>query len=287
MSSRTTGKQDPAGEYFAGYLIRRTVGIGSTSTVYAATHPRLARTDAVKVLSPRMCGLAEYRRRFRREVDMASSVDHPAVLPVYDSGEWGGIPWMAMTLVDGGTVHDWIGHHKNGPAPEAALGVLTTIGSALDHLHGLGIVHRDVQPRNILVSAGTVRSAYLADFGVARYVDEEAAFLDDYAVHGAIGYTAPERVADDMHSDPRSDQYGLAVTAFRMLTGLSPFAAGSFAAVVAMQMDERITPLSWANPRLSSRAESVIHRALKAAPEHRFRTCGEFVGELVTELGRR
>ncbi|WP_223291418.1 serine/threonine-protein kinase [Gordonia malaquae] len=265
------------GTEFAGYRIRRVVGVGGTSTVYAGVHPRLARTDAVKVLSPQLAGLREYRRRFHREAELASAVDHSAVVPVLDCGEIDGQPWMAMTLVDGGDVDQLIRSSPHGVVPADALPILATVAAGLDHLHYLGIVHRDVQPRNILLSDAVPRAAYLADFGVARYIDDETDRAEDYAVHGAVGYTAPERIADELHAGPNSDQYGLAVTAYRMSTGTSPFHGRSQAAVVADQLGGRIRPIDSGG---ASAMDRVFATALHPNPDCRFSSCIGFVEAL-------
>jgi serine/threonine protein kinase len=153
-----------SGTRFAGYVIERALGAGGMGEVYVARHPRLPRSDALKVLAPQLGSDPQFRARFEREADLATSLSHPAIVKVHDRGESEGRLWIAMELVDGVDLARRLREKGPFPAPEVA-SVVTMIADALDRAAGRGLVHRDVKPANILLSTVTFCSPTSASLG--------------------------------------------------------------------------------------------------------------------------
>ena len=153
------------GETFGGYTIESLLGRGGMGAVYLATHERLARKVALKVIAPELAHDADFRARFLRESQLAASLDHPNVIPIYDAGEVDGVLYLAMRYVSGPSLQALI-RERGSLSPAETLRIAEQIGGALDAAHRAGLVHRDVKPANILVAEG--EHAYLCDFGLAK-----------------------------------------------------------------------------------------------------------------------
>jgi serine/threonine protein kinase len=152
------------GDKLGGYEIEDIIGFGGMAIVYRAQQTSLGRPVALKVLAPQLSGDAAFRERFRREGHHVAGLDHPHVLTVYDSGEIDGRLYLAMRLVDGGTLADKM--QTGGLSADDTLAILEAIAGALDAAHAAGVVHRDVKPQNILIDRN--ERPFLADFGVAK-----------------------------------------------------------------------------------------------------------------------
>src|SRR5450755_3266547 len=162
------------GQVFAGYTILRALGKGGMGAVYLASHPRLPREDALKVLSGDSAGDAEFRARFVREADLAASLSHPHIVGIHDRGEHEGHFWISMDYVAGTDVARLLRDQYPGGMPlDAVVPIITAVASALDYAHHRGLLHRDVKPANILLTDfdGQAQRIFLADFGVARRID--------------------------------------------------------------------------------------------------------------------
>ncbi|WP_275078777.1 serine/threonine-protein kinase [Mycolicibacterium mucogenicum] len=219
------------GQVFAGYTIRRKLGAGGMGSVYLASHPRLPRLDAVKVLSADLTSDPEYGPRFLREADLVSTLSHPNILGVHDRGECDGQLWISMDYVAGTDAAQLLReHYPAGMPPEVALPIIQAVASALDHAHRRGLLHRDVKPANILLDAETSR-IYLADFGIARPMNDSAGLTATNMAVGTVAYAAPEQLRGE-GMDGRTDQYALACTAFQLLTGNPPYADSNPAVVI-------------------------------------------------------
>ena len=170
------------GDEVAGYRIDARLARGGMGVVYRATHLGLDRPVALKVIARELAGDASFRERFLRESRLAARLDHPAVVPVYDSREVDGELFVAMRLVEGGDLRGLI--DREGPLPPArATALLGQVAEALDAAHAAGIVHRDVKPHNVLVEG---ERAYLSDFGLAKAIDESAALGRLGGRHGRL-----------------------------------------------------------------------------------------------------
>ncbi len=179
----------PEGAEVGGYRIERVLGSGGMGTVYLARHPQLPRSDALKVLPTELSVDPEFRARFLREADLAAMLDHPNIVRIYSRGESAsGQLWIAMQFVDG---TDAGAELKAGPLPaERVAHIVGQIARALDYAHGRGIVHRDIKPANFLLSgpAGRQERVLLADFGIARALNESSRLTATGAMVATVAY---------------------------------------------------------------------------------------------------
>ena len=248
--------------------------------VYLATHPRLPRNDALKVLAPHYSGNDEFRQRFSREADIASGLDHPSIVKIYDRGEADDRLWISMQYVPGVDAHDLL--VAEGPMPlDAVVAISAAVGSALDHAHGHGMIHRDVKPRNILIdTTANPRRVMLADFGIARPTDETHGLTATNLTIGTMNYTSPEQISES-HIDGRADQYSLACTVYELLTGAPPFVGKGVANIIHLQLNAPPPDVRQQRPDLPAGVADAIARALQKDPGRRFGSCAEFAGALV------
>ncbi len=203
------------GRYRVGALIAR----GGMSTVYRGVDIRLDRAVAIKVMSPQYVADAAFLTRFEREARLAASLGHPGVVAVYDQGRDGDLVYLVMELIDGGTLRDLLREQRSLSVP-VTMSVLEPLLAALGAAHAAGLVHRDVKPENVLISAhGEVK---IADFGLVRAVTSQTVATGD-VILGTVAYLSPEQVATGA-ADARSDVYATGIMAYEMLTGAPPFA---------------------------------------------------------------
>src|SRR5919201_4185518 len=199
------------GTELGGYRIVEPLGRGATSVVYRAEHVRLGRPAALKLLTPGF-GESDFRERFLRESQLAASIDHPSIVPVYDAGEEDGVLYIAMACVDGDDLKTLLAEEGRLDV-RRALRILGQIGSALDAVHGRCLVHRDVKPANILVAEGD--RAYLSDFGVVKELAGNGTTRTGSFI-GTIEYCEPQQI-EGREVDGRADVYALACVLFECL----------------------------------------------------------------------
>ncbi|MBF6454576.1 protein kinase domain-containing protein [Nocardia cyriacigeorgica] len=265
------------GSVFAGYTIERLLGVGGMGEVYVARHPRLPRSDAIKVLAAQFTRDEQYRRRFEREADLAASLSHPGIVSVHDRGEFDGRLWISLALIDGVDVSALLATAPGGlPATEVARAI-AEVADALDYAGARGLVHRDVKPANILLA--TTGHYLLTDFGIARMGPESSDLTGTGMTIGTIAYAAPEQM-QGLPVGPRSDQYALAATAFHLLTGTQPFTGTSPVAVIMAHAQQPVPSVRERRPDLAPQVDAVIARAMAKSPEHRFATSREFAAAL-------
>ncbi|MFE3292730.1 serine/threonine-protein kinase [Rhodococcus sp. NPDC059234] len=207
---------------FGRYRLQELIGEGGMGQVYKAHDTATDRVVALKVLPAHLAADSEFRERFRREARVTAALREPHVVPIHDFGEIDGRLYLDMRLIEGADVRSILSRY--GPMPVAvAVSVVDQVAAALDAAHADGLVHRDVKPSNILVSARNF--AYLIDFGIAR-VGGEAGLTGTGATMGTLAYMAPERFTAG-HGDARSDVYALACVLHECLTGMPPFPGDS------------------------------------------------------------
>jgi len=270
------------GQTFAGYRVIRLLGSGGMGEVYLAQHPRLPRRDALKLLPHDWSADAEYRARFNREADLASTLWHPHIVGVHDRGEEAGQLWISMDFVDGLDAARLLADRYPAGMPfEEVARIVTAVAGALDHAHKQGLLHRDVKPANIMVThfedEGEQR-ILLTDFGIARHVNDISGITQTNMTVGTVAYSAPEQLLGQ-DIDGRADQYALAATAFHLLTGAPPYQDSNPAVVISKHLTAVPPKLSDRHPELTH-LDQVLSTALAKAPADRFDRCREFAAKL-------
>jgi serine/threonine-protein kinase len=276
------------GEVFAGYVIRRLLGTGGMGEVYLAQHPRLPRHDALKILSSASTTDEEFRARFIREAELAATLWHPHIVGVLDRGEFNGRLWISMDYVDGTDAGRLVRERYPDGMPEQDVSeIVTAVADALDFGHDRRLLHRDVKPENILVTAsdGHRRRVLLTDFGIARRIDDVSNLTDENVAVGTINYVAPEQLLGKP-LDGRADQYALAATTFHLLTGAPPFQDSNRAVVVSHHLSTPPPRISERRPDLAH-LDAVLARALAKDPDERYPNCVDFARALTRQGPRR
>lgn len=272
------------GEIFAGYSIEREVGRGGMGLVYSARHPRLPKLIALKLLHQNLFGNDDTRLRFEREADVVAQLDHPNIINVYDRGAEGEQLWIAMQYVDG---TDGASLDTRTLAPERAVEIIAQTAVALDYAHSRGVLHRDVKPANILLSAsagaGFSERVLLSDFGIARVLDDPVNLTRSGMLNATLAFASPEQLTAGALG-PRSDQYSLACTLFWLLTGRGPFDALHIGAVVMGHIQSPPPAVSSLRSELPRAVDEALARALAKDPNDRFRSCAEFADAVAQAL---
>ena len=269
------------GQIFADYTIGRILGTGGMGEVYLAQHPRLPRLDALKVLGTGVSHDQEYRQRFNQEAEMVATLRHPNIVTIYDRGDSDGQLWIAMEFVDGTDAGRLLtDRYPNGIPAADVVRIVTAVADALDYAHGRQLLHRDIKPANILLGlpeSGDER-VKLVDFGVARWIGQASDLTGADMTVGTVNYAAPEQLRGDP-IDGRSDQYGLAATAYHMLTGTAPFANSNPAVVISKHLSAQPPSIGDGHPDLA-RLGPVFARALAKDPADRFPCCKDFAAAM-------
>jgi hypothetical protein len=259
------------GTELGGYRIVEPLGRGGTSVVYRAEHVRLGRQAALKLLSPEI-GEADFSGRFLRESQLAASLEHPSIVPIYDAGEADGLLYIAMACVEGTDLKTLLAEEGRLPL-RRTLRIVGQVGSALDAAHARGLVHRDVKPANILVAEDD--HAYLSDFGAVKELASGGTTRTGSFV-GTLEYSAPEQIEGGA-VDARTDVYALACLLYECLAGAPPFHRPTEVAVLNAHLHAEPPNLTEAAPELPEALERVIGKALSKSPLDRYGSCGEFV----------
>ncbi|WP_433629471.1 serine/threonine protein kinase [Nocardia sp. CA-120079] len=264
-----------SGDVFAGYVIDRQLGRGGMGSVYLAKHPRLPRMTALKLLNREMFFDKEVRARFEREADLVAQLDHPNIVTVYDRGLEDEQLWISMQYIDG---IDAASVDPKSLPPERAVQIIKETADALDYAHGMGVLHRDVKPANILLArsgGGRGERVYLTDFGIARLRDDTGHLTQTGTFTATLAYASPEQLTG-ASLDHRSDQYSLACSLFWLFTGSGPFAATNPAAVIQGHLQGTPPALSSVRPGLPFQLDGVLAKAMAKRPDERFASCSEF-----------
>jgi TolB-like protein/tetratricopeptide (TPR) repeat protein len=247
------------------------------AVVLLARDLRHDRLVAIKVLHHELAAVLG-SDRFLREIRTAGRLDHPAILPVLDSGESEGRLWFAMPYVDGGSLRQRLQREVQLDIEESVR-IAREVGSAMEHAHRHGIVHRDIKPENILLSGGRV---LLADFGIAKLLDAgDAAKLTETGLAlGTPAYMSPEQAAGDTHLDGRTDIYALACVLYEMLAGQPPFTGPTTQSIMARHALEALPPLRTIRTTVPAALEATIVKAAAKVPADRFATAAAFARAL-------
>ncbi|MBX2999191.1 MAG: serine/threonine protein kinase [Caldilineaceae bacterium] len=259
-------------QQFGPYQIERKLGEGAVSVVYSA-RGQDGQQVALKVLSPAAASQPRIRTLFRQEYQILSRLRYPGIVPVYEYGEQQGRPYIAMALIKGQTLEDFLTTHKT-IGEMAALTIAQQVATTLDFIHAQGIVHRDLKPANILIDQE--RRALLFDFGAA--LDRQMSTQEDEGIYGTPSFLSPEQIRNDAAIDGRADLYALGIILYRMVSGRRPF-YGSRQEILDAHLQESPTKPSKFG-YVSAATEAVILKAIAKDPAHRFQTGAEFVTAL-------
>ncbi len=263
------------------YRIERELGRGAMAVVFLAHDIKHDRDVALKILRPDMTD-SMAGERFLQEIRIEASLQHPHVLPLYDSGVAEGFLYYVMPHVSGESLREKIARERQLEVDEA-VGIVEQVASALEHAHTHSIVHRDIKPGNILLSGG---HAYVADFGVARAVAAagEDNLTDSGIAVGTPAYMSPEQASAERQVDGRSDVYALGCVLYEMLAGEPPFTGRTVQAVLARHVHEPPPPLRVVRPSVPMPIQRAIERALSKVPADRYRSATQFAEALTQPL---
>ncbi|EFG79762.1 kinase domain protein [Mycobacterium parascrofulaceum ATCC BAA-614] len=271
------------GTIIAGYRIEGVLGSGGMGTVYLARHRTLPRSDALKILSAELSVDRQFRVRFTREADLAATLNHPNIVRVYDRGEADdGHLWIAMEYVEGTAANDL---DRANLTPTRIVRIITDVAAALDYAHSRRVLHRDIKPGNFLISApgSDHERLLLADFGIARALDEATTLTATGSMVGTAAYAAPETI-EGRPADHRSDIYSLGCALFRLLTSHTPYEDNSLSAMLAGHLMRPVPRPTDVNPALPPAINDVIARALAKDPAARFQTAGALAAATAAAL---
>jgi len=259
------------------YVLERELGRGGMATVYLARELKHERRVALKLLHPELAATIG-PSRFLQEIRVTSRLQHPHILPVFDSGENSGQLWYTMPLVEGDSLRQRLGREKQLPVEEA-LRITQDVATALEYAHQHGVVHRDIKPENILLEG---EQAVVADFGIAQAIDAAGGerLTETGLALGTPAYMSPEQAAGQREVDGRSDTYSLACVLYEMLAGEPPFTGLTPRAVLARHCIDPVPPLRTVRPGVPATVEWAITKALAKVPADRFAGAAEFAAAL-------
>jgi serine/threonine protein kinase len=259
------------------YNLLEKLGEGSSGTVWKACHWDTKEVVAIKAMPAAMARKPVLLKRFEQEFRLASRVSHPNVVRVIEYCG-GSEPFLVMEYVDGKPVGELIQNH--GALAEAkAIDILVQVGRGLDHAHQGGLVHRDVKPDNILVTADGV--AKLTDLGLGKDLDGAGELTRTGSGLGTPNFMAPEQFRNAKYVDARSDIYSLAATLYQMVTGALPFGHGDPVRIMMRKLNNELTPVRELAPQVSERTVRAIEWAMTPDPSKRPATCKEFLDALL------
>jgi serine/threonine protein kinase, bacterial len=272
----------------AGFCIVRQLGYEEFGELYVAEHPRLPRQQVLHLIPAEISVDLDYRVRFNQESDQAAVLWHPNIAGLTDRGEFEDQLWLSTEYIDGSDAAQLLGEgHLDGMPPRMVIEIVSAIADALDYAHDSGVLHRYVNPGNILVSKSPadIRRIALTGFGVARPEGAHNTLTRAGMFIGTASYTAPEQLMGD-ELDDRADQYALAASAFHLLTGAPPFAHFNPSVVVNRQLNDRPPRPSEIRPDLTE-FDAIFARALSQDPVDRYRRGRDFAKALESTGGTR
>jgi YVTN family beta-propeller protein len=261
-----------AGSVVAGYRIEDVAGRGSMGVVYRATQLVLQRPVALKLIATEVAHDGSFRERFKRESQLAASIDHPNVIPIYEAGEVDGSLFLAMRYVEGTDLGALVAA-EGTLAPARAVGIVAQVAAGLSAAHGLGLVHRDVKPANVLIAAGEDEHVYLADFGLTKHASSAPGLTKAGMFVGTLDYSAPEVIRGE-GADARADVYALGCVLFHCLTGRPPFVRDSEVATMYAHLHDA-APAPGTIAGAAAVLDAVVAKALAKDPGERYATAAE------------
>ncbi|HUQ48182.1 MAG TPA: protein kinase [Gemmatimonadaceae bacterium] len=254
------------------YDIKREIGAGGMATVFLAQDLRHDRPVALKLLNPEL-GAVLGPERFLAEIRVTANLQHPNLLPLFDSGASDGLLYYVMPFVDGETLRARLDREKQLPVDEA-IRITVAVANALDYAHSHGVIHRDLKPENILMQSG---QPVIADFGIALAVSNAGGnrITQTGLSLGTPQYMSPEQATGDRVIDGRSDIYSLGAVAYEMFTGEAPHTGNTSQAIIARMLTEKPRPMRTSRPTIPDHVEFAVQHALEKLPADRFSTAHE------------
>jgi serine/threonine-protein kinase len=259
------------------YRIERQLGVGGMATVYLAEDLKHHRKVALKVLRPELAAILG-SERFLKEIEVTANLQHPNVLPLYDSGEADSFLYYVMPFVEGESLRDRLNREKQ-LSVEETVKLTESVAAALEYAHQHDVIHRDIKPENILLQAG---QALVADFGIALAVRAAGGtrLTETGLSLGTPHYMSPEQATGDRELDARSDVYSLGAMVYEMLVGEPPHLGNSAQAIIAKILSEKPSPISQTREMVPGNVDAAVHKALAKSPADRFSSAADFVSAL-------
>jgi serine/threonine-protein kinase len=272
------------------YVLEREIARGGMATIYLARELGADRPVAVKLMHPSLATVIG-TERFRREIEIVRTMEHPCIVPLLDAGAVGECLYFVMPYIDGESVYDRV--QRDGRLPLAeAVRIAHDVAAALGYAHDRGVLHRDVKPENILLPASRSRDdsgreppsvhAMVADFGLARAIGAAnyQKLTETGIIVGTVFYMSPEQLREDRNLDQRADVYGLGCILYEMLTGAPPFTGSSLTEVVKRILRGSAPSAAKVNPAVPPAVDQAIARALARSAADRLSSMREFAAAL-------
>jgi len=271
-------EEERKGQAIAGYKVLSKLGAGAMATVFKAKQLSLDRLVAIKILPRKFSSNAQFIERFYAEGRAAAQLNHPNIVQAYDVGQSGEFHYFVMEYVDGSTVHDVITANKRFKEADA-LNIAISVAEALEHAHDRGLIHRDVKPKNIMLTKqGLVK---VADLGLARAIeDKDAALAEAGKAYGTPYYISPEQIRGEVNIGPQADIYSLGATLYHMVTGNVPFNGKNPTEVMQKHLKSALVPPDHVNPTLSAGFSEVIEMMMAKSRKNRYKDCHDLLEDL-------
>ena len=261
------------GTVIGGYRIDAIAGQGGMGVVYRATQLGLDRVVALKLITAELAGDAAFRSRFESEAQLAASIDHPNVVPVYGAGEADGVLFLAMRFVEGTDLRALVAA-EGGLDAEHAVRIVWQVAGALDAAHRRGLVHRDVKPPNVLIASEGDEHVYLTDFGLTKHAAAVSGFTRTGVFVGTPDFAAPEQIRGE-RADARADVYALGAVLFHAVTGQVPFPRDSELAKMYAHLNDPAPSVAALAPGAPAGLDVVVATAMAKDPAARYDSAGD------------
>jgi tetratricopeptide (TPR) repeat protein len=269
------------------FVIRHELGRGGFGVVYLAFDPKLGREVALKVPHARVLTSTKLRERFRAEARTAAGLDHPNLVPVFETGEAGDLCYLVSAYCPGGTLGEWLRTRRSPVPPAEAAALVETLARAVHYAHERGVLHRDLKPANVLLAHGSNQTngchdpvPKIVDFGLAKQLAAENPETQDGTFVGTPGYMAPEQATTGGTVGPATDVYALGAILYECLTGRPPFQGdGPLDTLGQVRTNEPVPPRRL-RPKLPRDLETVCLKCLEKAPARRYHTAGDLADDL-------
>ncbi len=267
------------GRTFSSYNNLKLIGRGGMAEVYSATGSKKRNAVAIKILHASLAGDEQFQKRFVREAEIVSGLDHPNIVRVTDFGQEHGAYYIVMELLSGPDLNNLLKQEKQISLLKT-VGLLRGVADALDYAHQRGLVHRDIKPSNVMLDSSTTPArAVLTDFGIAKISDAHT-LITKTGMLGTFDYMSPEQIQASATVDSRADVYALGVMTYQMLTGSLPFERPNTGAVLLAHLNAPAPDAREITRDLPRRAAHAIQQAMAKEPKDRFKTAGEFIAAL-------